>query len=558
MDLAKELKARVKGEVKKDKKTLSKYSTDASLFRITPQVVVFPKSVKDIKEIVKFVAENKKDNPELSITLRSGGTDMTGAAIGESIIVDVNKHLDKVKKVAKDKKGGYAVVQPGAYYRDFEKQTLRKGLLMPSYPASREICTVGGMVANNAGGEKTLIYGKTEDYVEELKVILRDGNEYTVGPLTEAGLKKKIKKGGVEGELYEKLYNLIERNYDLIQEAKPDVSKNSAGYYLWNVWDKKKFNLAKLIVGSQGTLGIITEITFRLVKPAKHSTLLIIFLKEIDQLAEVVGRVLKHKPESFESYDDQTLKIALRFFPSLLKLMGVKNLISLAWQFKREFWMAVTGGIPKLILEAEFTGDSEEEIYKKAYAAEKALGDMGLKTRVTKGDTKKESDLEEQKYWVVRRESFNLLRHHAQGKQTAPFIDDIVVRPEVLPEFWPKLHKILDKKEYDLLYTIAGHIGDGNFHIIPLMDLSKEKNRKVIPKAAKEVYQLVSEYGGSISGEHNDGLIRGPFLEQMYGKKIYKLFKQTKDIFDPEGIFNPEKKVGATLDYAMDKIKRSS
>ena len=552
-----ELKKTLKGKVKTDSRTLKKYSKDASLFEIRPKAVVFPKSKKDLQTLVKFVASNKGKYKDLSLTMRSGGTDMTGGPLSESIVVDIRGCLDKVIKVKKEKKGGYAVVQPGVFYRHFERQTLKKGLLMPSYPASREICTVGGMVANNAGGEKTLKYGKTEDYVQEVKIILRDGKEYTVGALTPKQLEKRMKKDDLEGELYSKMYKLIKSNKKLLEDAKPDVSKNSAGYYLWNVYDGKKFNLAKVIVGSQGTLGIITEIKFKLIEPEKHSTLLIIFLKDIAKLADVVGRVLKHKPESFESYDDQTMKVALRFLPSLIKIMGAGGLVSLAWQFRREFWMAVTGGMPKLILEAEFTGKSEDEIYKKAYAAQKDLDSLGFKTRVTKGDTKRESDQEEKKYWVVRRESFNLLRHHAQGKQTAPFIDDIVVRPEVLPEFWPELHKLLDKKEYKLLYTVAGHIGDGNFHIIPLMDLSKEKNRQIIPKLSKEVYALVNKYGGSITGEHNDGLIRGPFLKQMYGVKVYKLFEETKKIFDPKNIFNPGKKVGGNLSYAMDHLKKA-
>lgn len=556
MDLVKELKGIVKGEVKKDPLTLKKYSRDASIFELKPRAVVFPKNKKDIQAIVRFVAEHKKEYPDLSITMRSGGSDMSGGAIGQSIIVDVSRHMTKIKKVAREGRGGYAIVEPGAYYRHFEKATLKKNLLMPSYPASREICTVGGMVANNAGGEKTLSYGKTEDYVEELKVILRDGKEYTIKALTKTQLDRKMKGDGLEAELYKKIYKLIGENKDVLDKAKPQVSKNSAGYYLWNVWSGKKFNLAKLIVGSQGTLGIITEIKFRLVRPKGHSTLLIIFLKDIDKLADVVSTVLKHKPESFESYDDKTTKIALRFLPGLIKLMGAGGLINLAWQFRREFWMVITGGLPRLIMEAEFTGDSEKEIYEKAYAAQAAVERLGLRTRVTKGETRKESDREERKYWVVRRESFNLLRHHAHGKQAAAFIDDIIVRPEVLPDFWPKLHKILDDKKYDLIYTIAGHIGDGNFHIIPLMDLKKEQNRKIIPKLMTEVHKLVVDFGGSITAEHNDGLIRTPYLEQMYGRQVYKLFVQTKEIFDPQNMFNPGKKVGGELTSVVAHIKR--
>ena len=310
MDLAAELKRIVKGEVVDDEATLTKYSTDASIFRIKPRVVVFPLDVEDIKEVVKFVALRKKDDPTLSITVRSGGTDMSGGALTESIVLDVNKYLNRMKEVAEDPVGGgeagYAVVEPGMYYRDFEKETLKKGLIMPSYPASREICTVGGMVANNAGGEKTLTYGKTEDYVREVKMILRDGNEYVFKPFEKSELEKKMAVNSVEGEVYNKLFNLIDTNYEILKSAKPKVSKNSAGYFLWNVLNKEKeiFDIPKVIVGSQGTFGVITEITFALVHPKKHSALLIIFIKNIKDLGHVVKKVLEHTPESFESYDD--------------------------------------------------------------------------------------------------------------------------------------------------------------------------------------------------------------------------------------------------------------
>jgi FAD/FMN-containing dehydrogenase len=545
----------IKGEVQSDDETLKKYSTDASLFKIKPRVVVFPRDAEDVKALVKFVAEHKKNDPKLSLTVRSGGTDMTGGPLTESIVVDVNRHMTGFKGVREDPSDagtGYATAMPGMYYRNFEKETLKKGFMMPSYPASREICTVGGMAANNSGGEKTLTYGKTEDYLKEIKMVLRDGNEYSFSPITKRELDKKVKLSTVEGEIYRELFNLLDKNYDAIKKAKPNVSKNSAGYFLWNVWDREKgvFDIPKLIAGSQGTLGIITEITFRLIKPKRHSTLLIIFLKDFEELGNVVERVLKHNPESFESYDDNTVKIALRFLPDMIKLIGAKSLVSLGFQFLPELRMAVTGGMPKLFLEAEFTGDSEDEIYKKAYAAQADLEKFGFKMRVAK------SDQEEKKYWTVRRESFNLLRNHVQGKRTAPFIDDIVVRPERLPEFLPRLNNVME--EYDLVYTIAGHVGNGNFHIIPLMNMKDPRSKKIIPELSGKVYDLVIEFEGSITAEHNDGLIRSPFLKQMYGSSIYGFFEDTKRIFDPDNLFNPGKKVNSDFSYALEHLALES
>ena len=545
MDITAEIKKFFKGEVLNDEETLANYSHDASLFELKPQVVVFPKSVDDIKNLVKFVSENKSAESNLSLTARSGGTDMTGGPLNESIIIDFTKHLNHFKNI----KNQYAITEPGVFYRDFEKETLKHNLFLPSYPASREICAIGGMVANNSGGEKTLAYGKTQNYVKELKVILRDGREYLFKKLNKDTLEEKFKLQTLEGDIYRRVYALVNDNQEIIRKAKPQVSKNSAGYYLWDIWDGKQFDLTKLIVGSQGTLGIVTEVKFSLVPVKKHSSLLVIFMKDLGSLADVVNTVLPFKPESFESYDDHTLKLAMRFLPDLIKVLKPKNIFSLAFQFLPELKMLLSGGLPKLVLLVEFAGDNKEEVHKQLIAVEDKLKTFHLKTHVTK------TPEEAEKYWVIRRESFNLLRRHVRGKQTAPFIDDLIVRPEKLPEFLPALNKILDSYD-DFTYTIAGHVGDGNFHIIPLMNLADENQRAMIPKIADEVYDLVLKFGGSITAEHNDGLIRSPYLEKMFGKEIYGLFEEVKRIFDPDNIFNPGKKVNSSLDYAFKHLKK--
>lgn len=531
--LSDELKKIVRGEVMDDTATLQKYSRDASLFEVRPQVVVSPKDAKDIGSLVNFVLKEKKERPNISITARSAGTDMTGGPLNESIILDMLPHFNHVKAVGE----GYAVTEPGVFYRDFELETLKKNLLMPSYPASRDICSVGGMVANNAGGEKTLAYGKVEEFVLELKAVLSDGNEYVFKPLKRNELGDKLQLKGLEGDIYRSIFNLVEDNYELLKSAKPNVSKNSAGYYLWNVWDKQTFDLTKLLVGSQGTLGIVTEIKFRLVPVKKHDRLAVVFLKDLGILGDLTNTILKYKPENFESYDDQTLKMGLRYFWDVIKIMKPKNIFSLIFSFIPEFWAGVKyGGLPKLILLIEFTGDDEEELKQKLSSLNEDLKRYNVGVRITK------SNEEEAKYWTFRRESFNLLRHHLNGKRTAPFIDDIIVRPEHLPEFLPKLREVMSK--YPIFYTIAGHMGDGNFHIIPLMDMAKPNSKEIIMKLSEEVYDLVMQYKGSITAEHNDGLIRTPYLSKMFSPKVLGLFQKVKDTFDPQGIFNPRKKVG--------------
>jgi FAD/FMN-containing dehydrogenase len=559
--LTEKLTETLQGDVASDAATLDEASRDASLFRVRPKLVIFPKNTEDVKNLVRIVTEANHGigkRPHFSLTARAAGTDMTGGPLTESIVVSFTRYFNHIKSV--DMSADTAVVEPGVYYRDFDKATFKKGLILPSYTASRDLNTVGGMVANNSGGEKNLNYGKTERYILELKMVLRDGNEYVFKRLTVPELEEKKKLQTIEGGIYREIAELIEKNSSIIAAAKPQVSKNSAGYYLWNVVDRdnKTFDMTKLLVGSQGTLGLITEIKFGLVEPRTHSRMLVIFLKDMKNLGEITKHLLTFKPESLESYDDHTFKLAVKLFPQMVKKMGM-NVFALGLKFMPEFWAVLTGGIPKLVILAEFTGETDEDAYRQAIRAQKELDDLTIASPTLANPDKRvkpqlkakvtTSSAEVQKYWTIRRESFNMLRQHVKELRTAPFIDDFVVRPDILPEFLPKLYAILD--QYNITYTIAGHVGDGNFHIIPLMDFAKPETTKIISDLGHKVYNLIIQYKGSITGEHNDGIIRTPFLEEMYGPKIIELFAKVKKIFDPDTIFNPGKKVGGTWDYAM-------
>jgi FAD/FMN-containing dehydrogenase len=534
----------LEGDILTDDATLTKFSTDASLFEVRPEIVIAPKTVEDIKKIVKFVAEEKKNDPNISLTARSAGTCMSGGSLTTSIVLDFMKYFNQIKKITPE----YAVTQPGVFYRDFEKLTLKYQRILPSYPASKDLCAMGGIVSNNSGGEKTLTYGKTEDYIMEIKMVMEDGEEHTFSAISGEELRQKIAKDDFEGKLYKEIFDIVDKNYDLVKEAKPKVSKNSAGYYLWNVWDREKdiFDLTKIICGSQGTFGMITEAKLRLVSVKKHSEMVVVFMRDLNKLAQLTNTMLEYKPESFESYDDKTLKLALRFLPEMFKIMKTKNIFKLGFSFWPEALMALSGGLPKLVLMAEFTGDDPAKVQANAQAAYNGVQKYNFRSRII-------SESESEKYWTIRRQSFNLLRSHVRGMRTAPFIDDIIVRPEYLPKFLPALNKILDKYT-GLIYTIAGHVGDGNFHIIPLMDLKDPKAKQIIPEISNQVYGLTHEYNGSITAEHNDGLIRTPYLNQMYGEKITHLFEVTKNAFDPLNIFNPGKKVHGDLKYAMDHL----
>ena len=538
-----------RGDLDSTESTLETFSHDASLFEIKPKLVVAPKDAKDVEILVKLVAENKHKIKDLSLTARSAGTCMSGGAVNDSIIINFLKYFNNMEEI-KDHVGH---TQPGVYFRDFDSATKKFNLMMPSYPASRDLATVGGMVNNNAGGEKSLEFGKTENFIKELKVVFADGKEYTVKPLNKIQLVKKMAQKDFEGQLYKKTFELCEKHYDVIKAAKPHVSKNSMGYNLWDVWDRETgiFDLCKLIVGSQGTLGFVTDIKFKLVPTKPHSGLLVLFLKNIDDLGEIIPKVLEAKPATFESFDDATLKLSIRFMPSFLKMLGPRKFLNLIIGLIPD-GLQLLRGIPKLILMVEFNGETEDEVRQKIIALHRELKKHRARYEIN-GFEEDPTELKSEKFWVMRRQSFALLRSKVKDKHTAPFIDDFVVNPEYLTEFLPKIRQIISK--YKLFATVAGHMGDGNFHIIPLMKIEDPKERAKLLPAMKEVDNLVLHYKGSLSGEHNDGLVRGPWLKEMYGPTVFKLFKDVKHIFDEENIFNPHKKSDADWDYSFSHIR---
>lgn len=545
MDLQAELSKIFKGEVDTTAETLDFYSHDASLFELRPQVVAFPQDADDIKAAVIFVNNHRAENPTLSITPRSRGTDMSGGAIGQSIVLDVSKHMNNLEEVTPTT----AHVQPGMLYREFDIETIKQGSILPSYPASRELASVGGMVSNNSGGEKSLEFGKTDNFVTELSVVLSDGNEYVIKPLNRDELNAKMGQDDFEGNLYRQTFELLDANYDEIAAAAPKVSKDSTGYHLWNIWkrDTGIFDLTKLFIGAQGTLGIVTDIKFNLIPKPAHSGTLVCYMRSIDQLGDVIPTVLAHKPASFESFDDNTLWLCFKFFFSFIKKLGFWTWIKLALQLIPDGVMLIKG-VPQLVLLIEFTGESVDEVRHKIHQTKKDLEKYDF-TYMEEDETEAKS----RKFWLMRRESFNLLRSKVKDKHTAPFIDDFIVPPARLTEFLPKLRVII--KKYNLLATIAGHMGDGNFHVIPLMKIEDPKERAKLEPAMTEVNTLVISYGGSVSGEHNDGMIRGPWLEQMYSPSVLGYMKEVKQLYDPNTIFNPKKKTDATWDFSFSHIR---
>ena len=538
-----------KGEVHTDKVTCAKYAHDASIYEMIPEAVLFPRDADDIKNLVKFVSNNKHAYPDLSITTQAAATDMTGAAIGNSLTIDMTQHFSTIHNLLDN----VLHTQPGVFMRDIDPLLTDHGLMLGCVPASRFSCTIGGMVANNSGGEQSLRYGNTDRSTRELSVVFADGKEYTLKPISKRALDILIKKDTFEASIYRQVYELIEANYDLIKNARPQVNKNAMGYNLWSVWDRETdiFDLTQLITGSQGTLGVITDIKIQAIAKPKHSGLLLAYLDNLKSLGDIIPLVMSHHPATFEGFDDITFSLGIKYFNIFRERLGTKDylkqqaalLVSVA-KFK--------GHLPSIVLMIGFDGDSYQSVNDKIIALTDDFKShkIHIRTEIEGNEDNSEP------FWTIRRASLKLLRQRVHSKYAVAFMDDMAVQPQYIPEFFPKVRQVIRK--YKLTATIAGHFGDGNFHIIPLMDITDPAELLKLEPAMRELIPIVLQYKGTLSGEHNDGMVRGPWLAAMFGDEMYTLFRNTKEIFDPFYIFNPHKKTDASWDYSMNHIRHSN
>jgi len=538
-----------KGEIITDDSALVEYSHDASIYQLKPEAILAPIDNHDIERLVKLINVNRHLYPSLSITPRSAGTDMSGGAIGDSLLLDMTKHFTKVSSAS----ANMLHTQPGVFIRDIDPMLEKHEVMLGCIPASRALCTIGGMVANNSAGEQSLRYGNTNKSVRELSIVLSDGNEYHFKPINKRELDVKIAQNDFEGNLYRQVFKLVHDNYDHIKNSRPKVHKHTMGYNLWDVWDRETgiFDMTQLLTGSQGTLGIITDIKIAPVKKAKHSGLLLAYLTDIKHLDEIIPLVAKHSPATFEGFDDVTFNLGIKYFKTFLKQLGPKewlkqqtSLLGSVAKFK--------GHLPSIVLMIGFEGDTYKEVNDKIVAMNQDLKNHHIRIRTEIEGSEELSD----PFWEIRRASLTLLRQRIKDKYASAFMDDLAVQPKYVKDFFPRIRKIIRK--YDLPATIAGHFGDGNFHIIPLMDIEDPREQAKLEPAMREIIPIVLEYGGTLAGEHNDGMVRGPWLPAVFGNEMYEIFKDVKEIFDPLYIFNPNKKTDASWDFSMSSIRTSN
>lgn len=537
-----------RGGVSTDKKYLDRYSTDESIFSIRPQVIIQPKDARDVETAVSVVAEETKSFPTLSLTPRAAGTGLSGGSLTDSIVIDVCAHMKSIGPVTKKKGVPYFSCEPGAMWRDMEKHLKEADAYLPPYPASKDICSIGGSIANNAAGPDSLRFGHCADWVESLEVVLYDGKTYTVEPLTWKQYQALVKKkDNALATIAAGVFDIIAKNEKAINDAKPHTKKNSAGFPLWDVIDvsvsqfkkgKGTFDLTRLFSGSQGTIGIITNITMR-AEPIHHDTeLIVVPVFDLTDASDVVVKALTYNPINVEVFDGLTYDLALRnpqFFKDRIKGVDYYRVLLSMYTTYHIRYMRKTPEFTMLI-----TVDRSDLKKHTVESVVKDLSKKRIKARHIKNEVEREM------YWQIRRASYTLSKFQDPNKRPAAFLEDMTVPPKNLSKFFMQIKKLL--KEYNVTAAVHGHGGNGHFHFYPLLDFTNPATGKLVVKMAEEFFNTAIKYDGNICGEHNDGIIRTPHLSKMFSKQILDLFADTEHLFDPDDIFNPGKKVNPRFD----------
>lgn len=531
------------GDVLSDASTLEKYSTDESIFSVTPQLVLQPANSTDVEIAVGVLAEQKTQFTSLSLTPRAAGTGLSGGSLTDSIVLDVTKSLTKIGdvKFKASSQEAFVEVEPGVMWRDMESRLRKVGYYVPTYPSSKEICSVGGAVSNNASGAETLRYGPCADWVESLEVVLSDGKSYKIEPLTYKQFLSLTKKKHLYSTALSQVFALLEEEEKEVKRNKPKASKNTAGYNVWDMLPQgvKKFkagegkiNPVYLFAGSQGTIGTITKITFRAIPIPKDTTLIFVPIFDLFEASEIIQKAKQYQPQDMEIFDDLTYDLALRnpdFFKNYLQgLQYYRTMLSLYTLYH----VRLKRKLPQLMMLITIKNDVNQE---SAIEIAKKLDGKKNKARVIS------NPIEAEMLYTIRRSSYSLSKLQDETKRPAAFLEDMVVPTEHLPKFFAEIKNLF--REFNVHATVHGHAGDGHFHFYPLLDFTQKTTAKLIEKMSERFFAAALKYGGSLCGEHNDGIIRTPYVEKMFSKKMVSLFELIEQTFDPMDIFNPGKKV---------------
>ncbi len=494
--ISKELVPFFAGDIYTDTTNRVLYSTAACLYSKVPQFVVAPKNADDIALTVKFAKTH-----QLPVTARGAGSSLCGSALSTGIVIDTSVYMNRIVNLDVAKQT--ITVLPGLVCGNMNAELAKHGLFFPPDPSSANYSTMGGIVANNSSGPYGLKYGTTVDYIESLAFIDADGVQQVLSP-------------GQKNPYARKLRELTVQNADLISRSFPKISKNSSGYRLDALMSNGTFLPQKIFAASEGTLGILTRITLRVLPKTNQSSMVMFFFDSMDKAARAISRILATKPLFLEMLDNQVLDLIKSHRPDLEKYI-------------------LPGA--KVLLFAGYEGDTRSQVLQML---KEIKTDIREKTALAFAASVPEDKKEETLLLAIRKAAVPILNNLPGPRRVIPFIEDVVVPPEKIPEYFSRLYGVFEK--YRVSSCVYGHAGDGNFHTRPLLDLSREEDRRKMRAIGCVIFELAVSMGGTISGEHGDGLTRTYFLADLY-KEAYPLFKQVKTIFDPDGRFNPGIKI---------------
>jgi len=501
------------------------FATDASVLSLTPSVIVYPRNENDVRKAARFTWQLAERGRVIPITARGAGTDLSGAALGSGIILAFPAHMHRLIEL--DTKSGVVVVEPGINYGKLEQALRTHDRFLPPFPASVEYSTVGGAVANNSSGEKSVKYGDTRDYVRSLRVVLANGEVIVTGRLNKRELAKKLGLATFEGEVYRAIDALLEENQATISKSVLGVTKNTAGYALSDVKRRDgSLDLTPLFVGSQGTLGIVSEVTLETEVNSANPALIVAHFDNLEavQTAVLELRALPDMPSAIEMVDNQLLQVVEKLNPNLLKDV-------------------ITRPFPRVVLLIELDTQGERALKKNIKKAQKILDKVGATHQLEM------NALEQERLWKIRHASAAIVAHSEGGLKALPIIEDGIVPPERFKEYMEGLYALFERNR--LQAAVWGHAGDAHLHVQPFLDLGQVGDRQKVFKLMDEYAQLVYSLGGSISGEHGEGRLRAPYIEQQFGSELYAIFQKVKQIFDPYGTLNP----GVKLNTSSEAVK---
>ncbi len=496
------------------------YATDASVYRQLPLCVCYPANEKDIQKILIFANEH-----HLPVIPRAAGTSLAGQVVGEGIVVDISKHFTRIQQLDLEQKT--VRVQAGVVRNQLNRYLHAYGLFFSPETSTADRCMIGGMLGNNSCGLHSLKYGDTRRYVLSVKGFLADGSEVLFKPLTKEQFREKMKGDKLENRLYRQLYSLLSNPdiQSLIENNYPhkDILRRNSGYALdallhTTIFDKgeEKFNFAKLIAGSEGTLAFITELTLQLSPlPPAHKALLLTHHSSLWDAFEANTGLLRFPVSAIELMDDKIIELAKKNEHIRRNMDFIK-------------------GNPKAVLMAEFNAPEIAELEATMEQAKKELSKQGLAM-----DFSVLWDADVGKAWDVRRAGLGVLSNAPGRRKPLAVIEDMAVRPQDLTPFIREINGLLQK--YGLSCVYYGHIATGELHLRPLLDLKDAGDREIFYALGKEAALCAGRYKGSLSGEHGDGRLRAEFLEDIFGKKLVDVFRQLKMQWDEKGILNPHK-----------------